>query len=398
MYSIGIDVSKGKSMIAIITTDGEVIHKPFEIENNKTGFKILEEKIKDIPKDQIKFIMEATGAYHRPILKLILDNGYFACVENPLTVKKYCDVDIRKAKTDKKDALKIAAYGSDKWHKLRLFEPADEVYEELKFLARQYEEQTNSKTVHKIQLDNLIDVAFPGLKKIFNGDSLYLFMLDIFEIYYHPDLVLAKSKARFKADIEKIAKKTRHRVGSRIAEEMYSLANNCVPSRPCNELTQLAITSHILLLKNLEEVTKTIITKMDEIARTLPEFEVVSNMSGVGKKIRSRLIAEVGDINRFKSANSLIAYAGIDTPPYESGQFKATQRRISKRGNKHLRKVGYETMKSLKTVKPKNDNSVYLYILKKEEEGKLKTAAKIAGLNKFLRIYFARVSEVYQAL
>jgi len=60
-----------------------------------------------------------------------------------------------------------------------------------------------------------------------------------------------------------------------------------------------------------------------------------------------------------------------------------------------LRKTGYEIMKSIKVVKPTDDAAVYQYILKKEAEGKPKKVAKIAGLNKFLRIYYARVNEVY---
>lgn len=396
MYSIGIDVSKGKSTVAIITIEGEVISEPFEIEHTKSGFDLILDKIKDIPKDEIKFIMEATGIFHKSLLKIILDNGYFVCVENPLTIKKYCDMNLRKVKTDKKDSLKIACYGSERWYKLQKYNPSDELYNELKFLSRQYDEQMSIKVTKKIHLTGLIESTFPGLKKIFNGDSLYCFMLDIYKKYYHAELVLSKSKSSFTNDIEKIAKKTGHRIGKRVAEEMYSLALECIPSSPCNQSTQLAVTSCVELLQQLEEVTDNIISRMDEIAMQLPEFDVVSEMSGVGKKIRSRLIAEIGDVRRFKNANSLIAYAGIDTPPFQSGQFTATNRRISKRGNKHLRKVGYETMKSLKTVKPTKDNSVYLYIVKKENEGKGKITAKLAGLNKFLRIYYARIMELYK--
>lgn len=396
MYAIGIDVSKGKSTVAIITIEGEVISEPFEIEHTKSGFDLILDKIKDIPKDEIKFIMEATGIFHKSLLKIILDNGYFVCVENPLTIKKYCDMNLRKVKTDKKDSLKIACYGSERWYKLQKYNPSDELYNELKFLSRQYDEQMSVKVTKKIHLTGLIESTFPGLKKIFNGDSLYCFMLDIYKKYYHAELVLSKSKSSFINDIEKIAKKTGHRIGKRVAEEMYSLALECIPSSPCNQSTQLAVTSCVELLQQLEEVTDNIISRMDEIAMQLPEFDVVSEMSGVGKKIRSRLIAEIGDVRRFKNANSLIAYAGIDTPPFQSGQFTATNRRISKRGNKHLRKVGYETMKSLKTVKPTKDNSVYLYIVKKENEGKGKITAKLAGLNKFLRIYYARIMELYK--
>jgi len=397
-YSVGIDVSMGKSTIAIISTDGEVISEPFEIEHTKSGFNLVLEKIKDIPKDNVRFVMESTGNYCKSLLKIIIDNGYFATVENPLTIKKYCDINIRKVKTDKKDALKIACYGSERWHKLIRYTPSDEIYSELRFLSRQYDEQMSLKVMKKIHLSGLIEVTFPGLKKIFNGDSLYMLMLDIYKKYYHPSLVLSKSKSSFIKDIEKISKKTGHRIGTRVAEEMYSLANECIPSSPCNESTQLAVSNCALLLQNLEEITNNIIAKMDELARKLPEFETVSNMSGVGNKIRARLIAEIGDVRRFKNSNCLIAYAGIDVPPFQSGQFVATNRRITKRGNKHLRKVGYEAMKSLKTVKPTRDNAVYLFIVKKEDEGKGSITAKIAGLNKFLRIYYARVMEVYKNL
>ena len=397
-YSVGIDVSMGKSTIAIISTDGEVISEPFEIEHTKSGFNLVLEKIKDIPKDNVRFVMESTGNYCKSLLKIITDNGYFATVENPLTIKKYCDINIRKVKTDKKDALKIACYGSERWHKLIRYTPSDEIYSELRFLSRQYDEQMSLKVMKKIHLSGLIEVTFPGLKKIFNGDSLYMLMLDIYKKYYHPSLVLSKSKSSFIKDVEKISKKTGHRIGTRVAEEMYSLANECIPSSPCNESTQLAVSNCVLLLQNLEEITNNILAKMDELARKLPEFETVSNMTGVGNKIRARLIAEIGDVRRFKNSNCLIAYAGIDVPPFQSGQFVATNRRITKRGNKHLRKVGYETMKSLKTVKPTKDNAVYLFILKKENEGKGSITAKIAGLNKFLRIYYARVMEVYNNL
>lgn len=397
-YSIGVDVSMGKSTIAIISTEGEVISEPFEIEHTKSGFNLILEKIKNIPNDNVKFVMESTGNYCKSLLKIIIDSGYFVTVENPLTIKKYCDMNIRKVKTDKKDALKIACYGSERWHKLIKYTPSDEIYSELRFLSRQYDEQMTLKVMKKIHLSGLIEVTFPGLKKIFNGDSVYMLMLDVYKKYYHPSLVLSKSKSSFIKDVEKISKKTGHRVGTRVAEEMYSLANECIPSSPCNASTQLAVSNCVLLLQNLEEITNNIIAKMDELARKLPEFETVSNMSGVGNKIRARLIAEIGDVRRFKNSNCLIAYAGIDVPPFQSGQFVATNRRITKRGNKHLRKVGYETMKSLKTVKPTKDNAVYLFILKKEDEGKGSITAKIAGLNKFLRIYYARVIEVYKNL
>ena len=124
---------------------------------------------------------------------------------------------------------------------------------------------------------------------------------------------------------------------------------------------------------------------------------MISEIPGCGNKLTSRIIAEIGDIRRFKNAGSLIAYAGLDAPPYQSGQFEATNRHISKRGNKYLRKTGYEIMKSIKTSC--NENSeIKVYILKKESEGKAKKVAKIAGLNKFLRMYYGIVKKKYKQL
>ncbi|MBU5440084.1 IS110 family transposase [Tissierella sp. MSJ-40] len=133
---------------------------------------------------------------------------------------------------------------------------------------------------------------------------------------------------------------------------------------------------------------------MQSIAKTLKEYDTVRAMSGVGDVLAPRLMAEIGDVKRFHSASALIAYAGLDSPPFESGSFVGTRRKISKRGSSLLLKTGYEVMKCLKTVKPTEDSAVYLYMLKKEAKGKPKKVAKIAALNKFLRKYYARVMEL----
>ena len=145
------------------------------------------------------------------------------------------------------------------------------------------------------------------------------------------------------------------------------------------------------------KASNNIITEMDKLARELPEYDVIKNMPGCGDKLTSRVIAEIGDIRRFKNAGSLIAYAGLDAPSYQSGQFEASNRHISKRGNKYLRKTGYEIMQSIKRS-CSDDSEIKMYILKKEAEGKLKKVAKVAGMNKFLRMYYGIVKKRYKEL
>jgi len=220
-------------------------------------------------------------------------------------------------------------------------------------------------------------------------------LLNIYEKYPHPTIVLNTSENSFINDIDEMAKKLGHRVGKRIGSELYTLSQNILISSPYNYSIQLAIDSCISLLRENLKVTNRIITKMNELAKSLEEYEIVKSMNGVGKKILPRLIAEIGDIRRFKNANALIAYCGIDPPQYQSGNFEASNRHITKRGNKYLRSVTYEVVKSVKATKPTKDNAVYEFIIKKEKEGKQKTVAKVAGMNKFLRIYYARVKELY---
>lgn len=136
---------------------------------------------------------------------------------------------------------------------------------------------------------------------------------------------------------------------------------------------------------------------MQLFAKTLPEYAVVREMPCIGDKLAPRIIAEIGNVRRFNNKHSLIAYAGIDAPPYQSGTFNATECHISKRGNSYLRKTGYEIMQSKIQHKPKDD-IVFDFIQRKRSEGKCGKEAMIAGLNKFLRIYYGKVTEAYNTI
>ncbi|MDE6088349.1 MAG: transposase, partial [Oscillospiraceae bacterium] len=169
---------------------------------------------------------------------------------------------------------------------------------------------------------------------------------------------------------------------------------NGIPTLPDSQSVKIAVSEAIKLIHSTEESRNTILAQMQAICKTLPEYSVVRDMDCIGDVLAPRIIAEIGDVQRFRNKHSLIAYAGIDAPPYQSGAFHASERKISKRGNPYLRKTGYEIMQSLIKHKPA-DNPVYDFIPKKRSEGKCSKEAMIAGLNKFLRIYYGKVMEIY---
>ena len=396
-YGVGIDVSKGKSTVAILSAVGEVIEEPFEIKHDIEGLNFLEEKLKDIPNEDLKIVMEETGTYHLPVLGYLLDKGYFVVAENALKIKKYLDRGLRKAKTDKKDSYKLAEYTCNNWYKLNKVRENDEAYDNLRFLSRQYINNINVQVKQKNNFSNLCDLLFPGYYQLLDENN-FILGLEIFKKYYHPEIVTNKKQSQFVEEIDKLAKRLGHKgAGITLANKIYLLAQKTISPRPNNEYAQLSAISCADALILTIKTTTTIITEMDKLARELPEYDVISEMPGCGKKLTSRIIAEIGDVRRFKNAGSIIAYAGLDAPPYQSGQFEATNRHISKRGNKYLRKTGYEVMKSIKSS-CRSDNDLKSYIIKKENEGKLKKVAKIAGLNKFLRMYYGTVKKKYKQL
>ena len=393
-YGVGIDVSKGKSTVAILSIEGEVIEMPFDINHDVEDLEKLDKKLQKFSKEDLKIVLEQTGTYHLPILTYLLDKEYCVIAENALKIKKYLDRSLRKAKTDKKDSLKLAEYACDNWYKLKVNFIEEEKYKELRFLSRQYFSLNSMKVQQKVDFSDLTDMLFPGYYQLLE-ECNFVVGLKIFEKFSDPKIIRKKKLETFLNDVEKIAQKIgQQRAGRNLAIKVYELAKKSVTSCPSNSSTQLILNKRVVALINLIETTNEIIAKMNEIAKNMDEYKEVRNMKGVGDRLAPLLIAEIGDIRRFKNAGSLIAYAGIDSPPYQSGKYEATNRHISKRGNKYLRKTGFEVMQSIKSF-CRVDCEVYDYIVKKETEGKCKKSAKIAGLNKFLRQYYGILKKKY---
>jgi len=399
MNSVGIDVSKEKSMVCILRPYGEVLLSPCEVAHTEQSISTLAKQIIEL-EGETRVVMEATGAYHLPILLSLKQAGIFVSVINPLAMKKYASRSIRKGKTDKLDSVRIANYGLDNWFHLEEFTPSEAIYEELKILGRQYSHYITLKIGSKVALTNILDRTMPGIKNLLSSHSEEPEknkLNDFVEEYWHYDNITKKSESQFISAYCRWAKKKGYHANEAKARAIYASACEGIPTLPSSAAsTKMLVLEAVRVLKEVTKTLQSILTQMQELANSLPEYGVVRAMPGVGEILAPRLIAEIGDVRRFHSGSALIAYAGIDTPPFQSGTFVGTKRSISKRGSSLLRKTGYEVMKCLKTVKPSNDAAVYLYMLKKESEGKAKKVAKIAALNKFLRIYYARVNQIYQ--
>lgn len=396
MISVGIDVSKGKSTVCMMKPGGEVLSAPFEVLHTKEELLNLVQIIKS-QNEELRVIMEDTGHYHLPVAALLIDNGIFVCSVNALRMKRYCSQNIHGGKTDKIDSVNIASYGITYWSRLIPMQPLNDTYRELQLLARQYYQAVALLIKAKVNFSNLLDRVMPDIQSILKDNASNSKLTDFVERYYHFSHILDMGEKRFTNDYCKWAKKKGYLMRERKAKEIFALAQNGIPVLPDTQSTKIVVKEAVRVIHELELSRNTILAQMQDFAKTLPEYSIVRNMPCIGDTLAPRIIAEIGDVRRFNNKHSLIAYAGIDAPPYQSGKFNATERHISKRGNPYLRKTGYEIMQSLVKHKPEND-VVYDFIVKKRLEGKCAKEAMIAGLNKFLRIYYGKVSELYSNL
>ena len=394
MLAVGIDVSKSKSAAAILNPDGTVHTKPFEFRHSQPEMDALIRYIKD-QNQPVTILMENTGHYHYPVLKALEAAGLPVCLINAYQMKKYGDMELRKAKTDKKDALRIARYALEKGYSLVPHTSMDQKYEDLRFLARQYDQRMGTLTTNKVFLINLLDETMPGITKLLSlttrdpETSLTMLFIKRFKSY---DRIKKMGRTRFLDSYNKLARKSRNRRAYGYGLAIYELAVNSITTRGENEFTLAAQDQCVDLVSESQKAADAIILKMQTLAETLPEYAVLRSMAGVGDRLGPLILAEIGDIRRFHSGKALNAYAGNDAPPYQSGTFESHNRHISKRGNAALRKHCFEVMQALKLTRPQDD-PVYLFLIKKEQEGKPYNVAKMAGVNKFLRIYYARAME-----
>ena len=397
MIAVGIDVSKSKSTVAILDSYGTVLATPFNMAHTQPEMNALVSRLKAFD-EPVTILLEYTGHYHYPVLKKLQEEGFPVCVVNPYQMKKYGDVEIRKAKTDKKDALRIATYALEKSYKLVPYSSMEQKYEDLKFLSRQYQQRISFVSTLKVQLINMLDQTMPGITKVFalkSRDPEKCALLLFIKRYKSFDEIQRIGKTRFLSTYATLMTKTPDKYAPKKGLEIYELARDSITTRGEDPYIWGAQDQCVELLATAQNAADEIITQMQNIAQTIPEYKVLRAMNGVGDRLGPVILAEIGDIRRFHSAKALNSFAGNDAPPYQSGQFESRNRHISKRGSSALRKACFEVMQALKLTKPQDD-PVYQFILKKEQEGKPYNVAKMAGVNKFLRIYYARAMELYR--
>jgi len=394
MNAVGIDVSKGRSMVAALRPMGEVAIAPREVphsasELEKLGYRLLELG------ETTRVVMEATGRYHEPVAAALHEMGIWVCVVNPIVIKQSGGGSVRKVKNDRKDAMKIAKYGLDNWSSLREYTPMDTVRQQLKLFSRQYNQYM--KTVVSLQnnLISLLDKTFPGANELFSSPAKAdgrVKWVDFVTTFWHCDCICRVSPKAFTERYKKWCKRLGYNFSTEKAEDIYASSAGHFPTLPKNDSTKLLITCAASELTAISKTLATVRAEVVRLAQQLPEYETVRAMYGVGDITAAQLMAELGDVRRFNNRGAIVGFAGIDPETNESGKYMPKSTSTTKRGSPHLRKTLFQVVCTYLKRSPV-DEPVYQFLDKKRSEGKPYYVYMTAAANKFLRIYYARVKE-----
>lgn len=400
MNAIGIDVSKGRSTVAIFRPFGEIVRKPFDVYHSRSGLDELAKLILSL-EGESRVVLEHTGKYSQPVIKVLCEAGIFVAAVNAKLLHDFGGDTIRRDKNDRLDAKKIAGYCMVKWEKLKQYIPDEESRILLKTYNRQLGEFMKIRISQRNNLVSLTDQVFPGVNKLFTSVARdsdgHEKWADFLMRFWHAERISKISFVVFSEKYKSWCRKHGYNYSKSKADSIYLIAKDAVCTLPMNDFTKVLVRNSISQLNSLYETIAEIKSQMTTLAKSLPEYEIVIAMHGVGKTLAPQLIAEIGDIRKYPKRASLARFAGIEPPENQSGAYNQFSRRISKQGSPHLRRALFQVMRCvLQNSNP--DEDTFRFISRKRSQNKPFKVYMIAGANKFLRIYYARVKELFDSL
>ena len=375
MYYCGIDVAKRKHAIAFLDEKGQLVQRPFTIENTRAGFDQLRQALTTLD-GRVLIGLEATGHYWWALYDELTQQAYPVVVLNALQVHAFRQSGVRKVKSDRTDAVWIAEFL--RFSQPEPAQPTTTLFLQLKDLSRFRYHLSDQIGDAKRKLLSVLDRVFPEYETLFSSvfltSSRQLLAqaasaqeLAEFDLHELTELLHTASRGRF--DRAK-------------AEALHTLAQHSVGVRFLADAAQLQVRCLLAQIDLLEEQRDRVDQALAQLMNQVPQH--ILSIPGVGPTTGAALLAEIGDIQRFDAPEKLVAYAGIDAAVYQTGQFEARQMHMSKRGSPYLRHALWQAA----SMAIMHDAELRAYYDRKRQEGKAHGTALGAVCRKLLtRVY-----------
>lgn len=379
---VGVDVSKDSFTAAGLDPAGsELLRGAFNMDAE--GFNHFLGMILQHCKepDEILVAMESTGCYQLNLFSFLTAHGIKGVVINPLLISNFAKLSLRKTKTDKKDAMTIAKFILQYRESVSYLSVSQEL-QDLRDVSREREALSHLISATKAEIRRLLRITFPELDA--NYDVFTKVMLQFLSQF--PSARLVKTATR--KDVAKAL--TRKGSGMRFtysAQNIIMTANESVGiTSPAKEIIlQGKVATLVHLQERADQMTK-LMTTMCE-ASMLKDLEIVISIKGISLKTAVPFLAEVGDIYNYSCYKKLIAFAGLDPSVRQSGKFTG-QSKISKRGNRHLRRVLY-----LMASRVVAENRIFkAYFIRRKNEGMSPQKALFGVIHKLIRVIYSMLT------
>ena len=387
MYIVGIDIGKNHHEASIVSPEGKQIGRSLRFATTHKGADSLMSFIfKNIGNSPCVFGMEATGHYWYPIYSFLKAKGYTICVINPIQSDSLRKMYIRQTKNDSIDSFLIAEV--IRFGQFGTTSMADENILAMRQLCRYRDSVISSRTEIKLRIGTIMEQIFPEYEKQFS--SLWVSTsMGILEKYLTPEnienapidelfeIIKDKSHNRLtKAKAISIKEAAADTFGIKIAQDAFSF-----------QLKQL--------IDRMNFLDKQIEALDIEIMKYYEQFDCyLHTIPGIGMIATATILAEIGDIHRFKSSSALVTFAGIDPTVRQSGEFNSTHNHMSKRGSPYLRHAIFLAA----TTCSFHNSPLNAYYKKKRDQGKHHLTATGAVARKLTTVIYAvlRDSKPYE--
>jgi transposase len=379
---VGIDISKDKFDACGITGDEAKLFQ-FSATMDRKGFDKLKGHLPSVSVSSVLIGMESTASYHVNLFSYLVSEGYNVILINPLLISNYVKMQLRKTKTDKKDAVVIAQFLLSNGDTL-IQRVTSSLISDLRDLARQRESLVDEMTALKMEIKRLLNITFPELEHMAG-----IFTKSILK------LLLSYPSARTLrgADLDQLTKmlieNSQGHKRDVFAESLLKASQSSIGTdSPAKEMI---LKQKIALLLHLEDALREITDMLIEMSRKLMEedINIMTSIKGIGDKTAVSFLIEMGcDINQYDRSGKIIAMAGLDPAVYQSGNHEG-KGRITKRGNRHLRRVIW-----LMTTRVIHYSDIFkMYYLRRRKEGLPYKMAVLATAHKLIRVIYAMLTQ-----
>ena len=387
MYIVGIDIGKNHHEASIVSPEGKQIGRSLRFATTHKGADSLMSFIfKNIGNSPCVFGMEATGHYWYPIYSFLKAKGYTIYVINLIQSDSLRKMYIRQTKNDSIDSFLIAEV--IRFGQFGTTSMADENILAMRQLCRYRDSVISSRTEIKLRIGTIMEQIFPEYEKQFS--SLWVSTsMGILEKYLTPENI---ENAPIDELFEIIKDKSHNRLTRAKAISIKEAAADTFGIKIAQDAFSFQLKQ---LIDRMNFLDKQIEALDIEIMKYYEQFDCyLHTIPGIGIIGAATILAEIGDISRFKNSSALVAFAGIDPTVRQSGEFNSTHNHMSKRGSPYLRHAIFLAA----TTCSFHNSPLNAYYKKKRDQGKHHLTATGAVARKLTSVIYAvlRDSKPYE--